>query len=341
MRKLFLVTFLLIFTIFSVAHAKLMPLIEDPENEWSDLTDPTQISSPLASTGLYGRLGTFGDIDAFSYTFDAPVENFPLSVHVPVCGEHFAPFYPSIAVVGAGFEIPETETLPFDLPEGLGAEVLVEAERITPRPFTQFDLEERVYSSTLFDVSIPQAGEYFVVVWEPDGHTGAYSLWTGNEEPDFTTMDNGELDAAMTLITSGEWMGQDCAAPLAVESCTATVSEDADVPEIAAPERWDVGDGYILLGEVRDATTCLPIANAEVTFWMANAAGEYDDAHTGRLLTNQQGAYRLESDRPGSDEGGEPRIRLQVTAPGYQSVVTSYLLDEADEGYLSIGLTAE
>jgi hypothetical protein len=338
MRKLWILTFLIVFSLFNVAHAKVMPIVENPENEWSDISSPTPITDVLANNGLYGRLGIFGDVDAFSYGFDAPAENFPISLKVPACGEHFTPFYPSVAVVGAGFEGTVTETLPFELPEGLGAQVLVEAERLAPRPTFEGEFEEEFYASTSFFINIPQAGEYFLVVWEPDGHTGAYSLWTGNEEPDFTTISDAELEATFNLITTREWIGQDCDAPLTVENCTATTSEMLAIPEITFPERSDVGEDYTLLGEVRDAETCLPIADSEITFWMTNAEGTYVDEYAGRLFTNQQGAYRVDSNR---SEGVEAlsQIHVQVSAFGYQAVSTTYnILSEEDEGYLSIAL---
>jgi hypothetical protein len=346
MRKLWLLTFLILFGLFSVVHAKQMPFVEDPQTEWSDLSNPTPITDVLANNGLYGRLGMYGDVDAFNYTFDAPAVNFPVSLKVPSCGDHFTPFYPSVAVVGEGLESTSTETLPFELPEGYGVQVMVEEERLDPRPTELGIFEEAYYASTTFFINIPQSGEYFVVVWEPDGHTGAYSLSTGNEEPNFNGISNVELDARFNLITTREWMGQDCSAPLTVENCTATTSEALIVPEITFPERSDVGDDYMLLGEVRDAETCLPIAASEVAFWLTDDTGAVVDDYAGRLFTNQQGAYRVDSNRVDSNRvdgvAALSQIHVEVSAPGYQSIVTTYhILSEENEGYLSIALMPE
>jgi protocatechuate 3,4-dioxygenase beta subunit len=163
--------------------------------------------------------------------------------------------------------------------------------------------------------------------------------------PDYVdAMESARIDEAFDLVNSGAWMGQDCNAPLSVANCPATgggmLTAENDPP---LPERSVVGEGYVLTGVVRDASTCLPIANARISFWMANAEGVYDGEHEGMLHTNQQGAYRIQSDPPGN-YGPSAHVHLNISAPGYQGLETEFMLaDGTGEGsdLFEITLTPE
>jgi hypothetical protein len=342
-RKWFLVLIIFILGV-STTRAKTDPYVEPLDQDWGGLDSPASIWSPVAATAQVGRLGEYGDVDAF--TLDIPAQQaFQFKVMVPVCGDHFKDFYPSAAIIGPGLDAPQG-ALPFDLPDGAGAVMFSDkpeedAKRLTSpgNPIT----DAEVYDGTLRSVDIPEAGQYTLAIWEPDGNVGAYMIATGTEGDMFQERPQAELEAAFDLMFSDKWLGQDCSAPLAVESCPATVGPagDAQIPD--GPERADVGDGFVLTGIIRDSATCLPIADAQIAFWMANGEGVYDDDSEGVLHTNAQGRYRLESGIPGQYENVTPHIHLAVSAPGYGMTVTEFLFDNTgiEAGTVDVNLQPE
>lgn len=201
----------------AAVSAKFEPYIEDPENEWGSFDDAAwQAPAALPFYGLYGHLASDTDVDTFVFDFDEAVTAFLIQVIVPVCGTHFEDFYPSIALVGPGLDVPEDVELPFELPEGAGALVLTEIARSHPRPIVREGVYSRSdYFSLWHSVDIPEAGEYTVAVWEPDGREGAYVLATGREHPEMDFADKErekERLAAYNQIESGSWINYDCSA---------------------------------------------------------------------------------------------------------------------------------
>ncbi len=91
--------------------------------------------------------------------------------------------------------------------------------------------------------------------------------------------------------------------------------------------RTSVGSGYVLSGAVLAADGCRPIGNARIEFWLANAEGEYDDAHRATVLAGQRGGYRFESNVPVSYSVRPPHIHVRVTAPGFEELVTQHYPD--------------
>jgi len=329
LRKIIMIGLVLL-NIFGIALAKIDPYIEDQTAEWGDLDASLPVWSATAAVAHYGRLGEYGDMDAFSFPFSNAVENWPVEIVVPVCGAHFQAVYPSLALVGPGLDIPADDVLPFDLPEGMGAAVfntIQDDSRLRGDNMVAIDS----YQPDSFQINIPAAGIYTLVIWEPDGNVGAYALATGANHDQFAPRPESELAAAFRQLETGSWMQQDCNAPIATEACPVTVNEGgtmAEIPQTIA--RAKVGEGFVLTGDVRDATTCSPIADAQVTYWLVNESGEYDADHEGFTLTNAQGVYHIESNRPGS-YGPEAHIHLAVSAPGYETVLTVYVLESEDE----------
>lgn len=187
--------------LFAFAEAKWFPYVEGDE-DWGDLSNPWHVSDATGFSALYGRLDA-DDVDSIVYTFDAPVDGWTVQAQVPLCGDHFESFYPSIAVLGPGLP-----ALPFASTEDMG--VMIFADERGSQVRTQ-DLQMGVYESTQFTFDIPEAGDYTLVVWEPGGTSGAYTLVTGSEEPDFAGREQ-EAQEAFELLESGDWVGQDCEA---------------------------------------------------------------------------------------------------------------------------------
>jgi hypothetical protein len=336
MWKLRLVILAVVIIGFNNAAAKSDPYVEDPDDDWGDSSSPVEVWSAEAAVAHYGRLGTYGDVDAFAFTFDAPVQDWPVAASVPDCGEHFQHVYPAMALIGPGLNQPASNELPFAMPEGAGAEVFTKERR----EFTNGTVEP-YEASLVFD--IPRPGTYLLAIWEPEGNAGAYMLSTGSRHDQFAERAQAEWDAVIQQLDSGGWMGQDCDAPLAAETCPATSGQVGGANLPTPPERATVGDGgFVLTGVVRDAATCLPLADAQLTFWLVNEQGEYDADHEGRLFTNQQGRYRIESNRPGS-YGPPGHIHLAIGAPGYGLLVTEYVLGagEGDAATFDMALRPE
>lgn len=211
-RKLMI--FIVLLFAVSAVSAKFEPYMEDPDAEWGSIDASWEVPEPIAFYGLYGHLDSEDDIDAFAYTFDDAVTAFSVRVIVPVCGTLFEEFYPSAAIIGPGLETPEDVELPFELPEGVGALVLTEIARTEPRPtIDQGNYTHQDYFNIWHSVDIPEAGDYTIAVWSPDGLTGAYVLATGREHPEMDVSDKArekERIAAYNLIESGDWIGEDC-----------------------------------------------------------------------------------------------------------------------------------
>jgi protocatechuate 3,4-dioxygenase beta subunit len=71
--------------------------------------------------------------------------------------------------------------------------------------------------------------------------------------------------------------------------------------------------GYVV------STSCQPIANAKLDFWQADGNGSYDNSGytlRGWQLTDQSGAYRLETVIPGLYPGRTEHIHFKVTVNG-------------------------
>lgn len=89
-----------------------------------------------------------------------------------------------------------------------------------------------------------------------------------------------------------------------------------------APQRDTTGQGLSLVGTVRAAPACTPLATAQLEWWAANAQGEYDMAHRATQQVESTGQYRYTTDVPGVYPGRPPHLHVRVTAPGYRTLVT-------------------
>jgi protocatechuate 3,4-dioxygenase beta subunit len=90
-----------------------------------------------------------------------------------------------------------------------------------------------------------------------------------------------------------------------------------------APVRSKVGTGHVLRGTVRSAADCRAVPGARVELWLAGPNG-YDDAHRATVITDAEGAYRFESERPDPYERRPPHIHVRVAQPGYRTLVAQH-----------------
>jgi protocatechuate 3,4-dioxygenase beta subunit len=126
------------------------------------------------------------------------------------------------------------------------------------------------------------------------------------------------------LLTVAALFGASFSAP-AETACRAT-SPDSLGPfyEPGAPVRAKVGTGYVLTGRVLRAGRCTVIPRARIEVWLANADGEYDDAHRATLFATRRGTYRFESNKPPAYSTRPPHIHVRVSARGYRTLVTQH-----------------
>jgi hypothetical protein len=218
-RKLILLT-LFTFALVGTALAKIDPYVEDPEAEWGDVSEPATVHSWRALAAYVGRLGAEDDVDAFVVSFPEAREDWRFEIMIPVCGQHFKAFFPAIAVIGPGLDVPEDGVLPFDLPDGSGAEIFVEETYIQQyaekgirsiMPSNSVIYELPTYFTTPRTINIPEAGDYTIAIFEPDGHIGAYMFaLIGGDHDMFGDRSREELDASYDALFDGSWMGEDC-----------------------------------------------------------------------------------------------------------------------------------
>lgn len=103
---------------------------------------------------------------------------------------------------------------------------------------------------------------------------------------------------------------------------------DADGPFYRpdAPVRNRVGQGYLMMGEVKSAADCTPIGGAKIELWLAGPDGVYGDDWRATIFARQDGRYYFSSHLPGNYGSRPPHIHLIVNAPGFQELITQHYL---------------
>ncbi|MBE0596712.1 MAG: intradiol ring-cleavage dioxygenase [Desulfuromonadales bacterium] len=116
------------------------------------------------------------------------------------------------------------------------------------------------------------------------------------------------------------------AASAAAEYRCPPTAPDADGPfyRAGAPVRNRIGTGYLLMGQVKSAADCSPIAGAKVEVWTTGPDGRYDDRWRATLFAREDGRYFFESHFPGRYGSRPPHIHLLVTAPGFAELITQH-----------------
>jgi len=115
------------------------------------------------------------------------------------------------------------------------------------------------------------------------------------------------------------------APPSTAPRCPLTQGSFADGAYKAnAPVRSRVGTGFVLSGIVRSGIDCSALTGARVEFWLRGPNGQYDDAHRGTVLADNNGRYRFESNATSANSGWRPHIHLRVAVPGYRTLDTVY-----------------
>ena len=105
-------------------------------------------------------------------------------------------------------------------------------------------------------------------------------------------------------------------------------SPDADGPFYRpnAPERNQIGSGYLLMGQVKSASDCAPISGAKIEVWMAGPDGAYGDDWRATIFANQDGRYYFSSHFPGNYGNRPPHTHLVVNASGFRELITQHYM---------------
>jgi hypothetical protein len=207
----------ILFTLIAIAlpAAAHDPFIE--EEDWGDFEQPYSVEDSSISYALYGYLDE-DDIDVFQLEF-SEADRMLVELLVPVCGEHYAAFYPQFAVIGAAADAdPEIDTadLPFELPDGMGIIAIGGSgdPKDSKRPtFVEPFGGTAFYEAPRLDMDAPTDGTHYVVVYLPvsgesEAMTGDYTLATGYRE--VFSSDAGRMMSAVAAIRSGEWLHRRC-----------------------------------------------------------------------------------------------------------------------------------
>ena len=133
---------------------------------------------------------------------------------------------------------------------------------------------------------------------------------------------------ALILMAAQAW-------PLAArgqQKCVDLTPADMEGPfyKAGAPARASLvepaakGERLLLGGRVLD-TACRPVAGATLDFWQADEKGEYDNAgyrYRGKVLTDAEGRYRIETVLPAEYPGRPRHIHVKVQRPGARALTT-------------------
>jgi hypothetical protein len=221
MKIISLIVLIMLFLALTVPAFAHDPFIE--EEDWGSFDQPKQVADSSISYALYGYLDE-EDVDVFQLDFAEAEALLRAEVLTPVCGEHYANFYPQFAILTAKENVAEplAVSLPFEIPDELAvwySTLPTEASAETtpePTPETRSTFVEpfggtEFYDGPSIDLMTPAAGSYYVVVFNADGLTGDYTLATGYKEQFNSPAD--QMLQNVQAIRSGEWLHRRCDLP--------------------------------------------------------------------------------------------------------------------------------
>lgn len=198
---------LMLMMLYGVVQAKQEPYVEAPDEDWGGIEDPFVLPDNLLAHIVFGRFDNEDDVDAFSNTLEVETGVIPVTVMIPECDAQTEAASPVVAIIGAGLDIPD-EPLPFELPDGMGAQILqdpVQSDEVTN--WADYDIER----SERYMVEVPEGGSYLLAVWEADGQPGVYMIETlGAGHAMDENRSQRERDATFRLIDNRAWMGDIC-----------------------------------------------------------------------------------------------------------------------------------
>lgn len=123
----------------------------------------------------------------------------------------------------------------------------------------------------------------------------------------------------LLCVLSGAAFPADC-----VPTPGRTIGTHYDISK-ASHQPGDLGRGLLMQGRVLSATDCRPLAGVKVIHWQAGEQGQYLDRLYAWRLTDEDGAYRFETEWPALRP---PHIHFLVEVAGYQRLATQWISRE-------------
>jgi hypothetical protein len=171
-------TFVLACTMSARGH---VPHIERYDYSWEQ---PLSLADGTLSVAVYGWLQSRTDVDIIEVTLNEPNSRLFAEMLVPVC-PRYTTFQPQFAVLGPPSTLFSTDVsgYPFPVPEGWAAlvpdnEPALDQREIEYEPFGG----KSYYVGASLDLTVPDAGVYYIVVWNNAGRRGDYVLAIGAKE---------------------------------------------------------------------------------------------------------------------------------------------------------------
>jgi hypothetical protein len=234
--------FLFLVTVVTWAH---VPSIEGEairnfgelaEGDDFSFEHPSIVSQPVwASKAVFAYLHP-GDVDVYKYTspgYDVVYPDLPEVIAVgalpPAC-KQYSSFYPAVALIGPGlppYDVPEDLDLPFEIPEDcVGCGIIARQQgEVAPgetRPVFKMPEGDISWFFPIGDGLIFWAtftpGDYYIVIWNPDGKPGDYTANIGFGEPapysnppyEFSCEEQGQIDGVLPLVEGNKIWNVNC-----------------------------------------------------------------------------------------------------------------------------------
>jgi len=143
---------------------------------WGEQYGPIEIPNLNTSFAVYRNLAP-DQIDV--YTFEAEAgQELHAGIQIPAV-KGLQGYGVTVALFGPGLPEANSNTLPPDHPEDLGS--MIFPSMVTDdffEPFTQTNY----WGRQEINLNLPNVGNYYLLVWQPDGQSGKYVLDTGRAE---------------------------------------------------------------------------------------------------------------------------------------------------------------
>jgi hypothetical protein len=155
-----------------------------PYLEEDDLTEanPFVVENPVQSIAVYGYLESEDDVDVFELEITESPTLLYADIKVPVCGDLYESFSPSMVIVGPG--LPKADfPVPIDVPVGQGAIFLTGGSGADREIYDEFFGNKKYYRGPVFETNVNDTGTYKLAVYDPNQkEVGDYLLALGKEE---------------------------------------------------------------------------------------------------------------------------------------------------------------
>ncbi len=144
---------------------------------WGESLGPIEVDDISISYAYYQTLKA-DEVDVF-YFEGGKGENFHAGIQIPDVSKYKG-YSVNIALFGPGLPTVEGEAqLPPEHPENLGA-LIVESK--TDKDFFEPFTQTNYLGRQNIDITLPEDGLYYLVIWQPDGTAGKYVVDIGHKE---------------------------------------------------------------------------------------------------------------------------------------------------------------